>query len=163
MGLSTADILGLPDSPQKRAMLAQLRVGSPKPFTEVTASYVRVTIDTPKGVRAVNPLNTRKHWRVDQKRAKSQLNATVEMLATIRLPPLPVKVRMVRLAPCLMDDDGCSAALKHFRDGVAKVYGVDDGDRQAYQWEPDQERSSSWAVRIEIQSVPARPAGGTQP
>lgn len=151
MNLTTSDILALPDGPQKRAMVRALGLSNASPSFVADGSKLVVTL---AGSRAVNPLNTRKHWRVDQKRAKAQLSETVAALTGKPMPSLPVTVRLVRMAPSVMDDDNLAASLKHYRDGVAKVYGTDDGDGDAYRWVPDQERSSTWGVRIEIE--PAR-------
>lgn len=62
----------------------------------------------------------------------------------------PWSVRLVRLGPRDMDDDGVVSALKSVRDAFAAFVGVDDKHRSVVRYAYDQERAKEHGVRIEV-------------
>jgi hypothetical protein len=90
----------------------------------------KVTVSIPNLV-TVSELNTREHWAVRAKRAKTQ-RFTTEVLLRSKLGRYlwtgrKVVVTMTRLGRRNLDDDNLAGAMKHVRDGVADWMGVDDG------------------------------------
>lgn len=65
------------------------------------------------------------------------------------LPTLPLVVALTRVGPRLFDDDNNVSSLKHARDEIAEMLGVDDGDPRA-KWVYDQRVGKQYAVEIEI-------------
>lgn len=63
----------------------------------------------------------------------------------------PVRVRLTRLAPRLLDDDNLQAALKHVRDGVADALGLHDDDPRLH-WSYAQQRERRYAVLVDIEA-----------
>lgn len=104
-------------------------------------------------LKTVNPLNKREHWATRAKRAKNERYVTGMWLkvrsAFTPFPALPATVTLTRLAPRVMDSDGLAASFKAVRDGVQDAYGVDDGS-DLFRWEYRQEKSKTYAVRIDI-------------
>lgn len=108
-----------------------------------------------------NPTNAREHWGARAKRVKAQRAAVGLMLRANgvgwRLRPLQtgerLHVRLVRVSPRRMDDDGSIAALKHVRDEVAAFFCVDDGS-PLYAWTYAQAVGKPSAVRIELAVMP---------
>ena len=95
------------------------------PVAALPPGAVVVTID---GLRLVNPLNNRKHWRTVSKRGRDE-KAAVALALRGRTPPaLPVVVTIARVGRGTMDGDGLQASAKHVRDSVAAWLGCDDGD-----------------------------------
>lgn len=62
----------------------------------------------------------------------------------------PWLVRLVRLGPREMDDDGAVSALKSVRDAFAAFVAVNDKHRHIVRYSYDQERSKEFGVRIEV-------------
>lgn len=62
----------------------------------------------------------------------------------------PWDVRLVRLGPREMDDDGVVSALKSVRDAFARFVAVDDKHRHIVRYRYKQERSKEFGVRIEV-------------
>lgn len=117
-----------------------------------------ITVVVP--VSTVSEANAHEHWRKRQQRAKRQRGSVVCHLLEhrYRLPKLPVRVTLTRLSPRQLDSDNAVGAMKHCRDGVADVFGVDDGDER-YEWVVRQEKSKRPGVRITIEPAPpASPA-----
>jgi hypothetical protein len=112
-------------------------------------------------VRTQSEQNNRQHWRPVSKRAKQQRGVTVMVLRGMMRPrpQAPCVVLLRRVAPGELDDDNLQGALKHVRDGVADVLGIDDRDPRVL-WKYDQRRvgragkgklpGSEYAVEIEI-------------
>jgi hypothetical protein len=95
--------------------------------------------------------NTRGHWRANHERKTREKTVTAWALRGAgRLPPLPAHVVITRLAPRLLDDDNLPSATKYMRDEIARAYDVDDSPRSPLTWEYRQERSKTYAVRIQI-------------
>jgi len=69
------------------------------------------------------------------------------------------RIRMIRISPGTLDDDNLRGAFKAIRDGIAKFFGVNDGDQARWQWEYDQEKGPSrkkdprnaYAIRVEYE------------
>jgi hypothetical protein len=108
-------------------------------------------------VRTYNLTNARTHWRVRSKRVREQREAVTYVLLGADwsalpkpTPETPWAVRLVRLGPREMDDDGVVSAMKATRDAVAAFIGVDDRDRKRVRYWYDQEKSKDVGVRIEI-------------
>jgi len=102
-------------------------------------------------VRTSTPGNAREHWRVAGKKAKMQRQAAKWTLQGRKLPPFPVRVKLIRCSSGKLDRHNLPGALKHVIDGVADAYGVDDGDPR-WVFEFDQEKSKLVGVRVEIES-----------
>lgn len=101
-------------------------------------------------------------------RVKAQRSAVKQVLASTfgaHVPPLHVvlgnvatpnriEVRLVRLAPGLLDDDNLRGALKAVRDAVAAWIGIDDRNPIA-SWAYDQTRAPQhvYRVRIEVEDL----------
>lgn len=95
-------------------------------------------------LRLVAQVNSREHWRTTNKRAQVQ-KITTWAIATAALHRVrckyddvfqpsvhaPYRVRIVRVGPKRMDDDNVIGSAKAVRDTIAKILGVDDGDRAA--------------------------------
>lgn len=97
--------------------------------------------------------NAKGHWRQKATRAKAQRTTTALFVQRLTRPGLPATVRMVRIGKRLLDSDNLAGSLKHVRDGIADVYGVDDGS-PLYTWVCEQEIGIDYAVRIEILPSP---------
>lgn len=95
------------------------------PVAALPTGAVVVTID---GLRLVNPLNNRKHWRTVSKRGRDEKAAVAAALRGRTPPALPVVVTITRVSPGRLDDDGATASAKHVRDSVAAWLGCDDAD-----------------------------------
>lgn len=117
-----------------------------------------IRIDLP--IRTRNPLNTRRSWRAVAREAR-ETKAVVEMAlrahvwSIVHAPTKPERlvVTLTRVSAGKMDaHDDLRAALKHCVDGVASVFGVDDGDA-FWEWRYAQEKCArgTFGVRIEIQ------------
>lgn len=114
-------------------------------------------------VRTVSEANAHEHWRRRQKRALQQrLAVWAYWKAVPRTVELPVVVRLTRVAPRAMDSDNAVGALKHVRDEIAELLGVDDGPQEKrVTWEyPPQEKGArnEYAVIIEVEPRPANTA-----
>lgn len=105
--------------------------------------------------------NNRESWRMASKRASAQRSLTALLLHQLGAADWRTqvnRVRFVRLAPKLMDDDNCIGSMKRIRDGVAAwIAGEnhpkgkgDDGPSCGVVWEYAQETSTHYGVRIEI-------------
>lgn len=104
-------------------------------------------------MRLKGSLNAREHWRARASRVRREREAAHWTLMDAKRPPLPVVVRLVRIAPRSLDDDNLQGVFKAIRDGVADAYGIDDKDRSRIRFEYDQERGAprQYGVRIEVQ------------
>ncbi len=121
-----------------------------------------MTITIP-GLRLINGLNVREHWRSRAARAKREKDVTMKSFTVASVqaggcPRLPVHVVLTRIGKRKMDA-GCgnNASLKNVRDAVAYMYGVDDGDESRITFRYEQEVGRQYGVRIEIQSRPPPP------
>lgn len=102
-------------------------------------------------VLVVSEANKREHWATVANRKKNQAMIMDAYLRGVTLPPLPVTVRMVRLAGRLMDSDNLSGSFKKCRDFLAAMYGVDDGPGGPIEWETDQRIEPRDGIEIRIE------------
>lgn len=106
-------------------------------------------------LRVVSEANAHTHWRVRQKRAKTQ-RAIVALVWAAQGHPRnrkPANVILTRLAPRRLDSDNAVGAMKHVRDEIALLCGFDDRD-ESVRWQYAQERAKGYAVRCEIEWAP---------
>jgi len=96
--------------------------------------------------------NSRAHWRSKASRVKRERQAAHWRMMDAKRPPLPVEVRLVRIAPRALDDDNLQGVFKAVRDGVADAYGIADNDKTKIRFTYDQERGKphQYGVRIEV-------------
>lgn len=96
--------------------------------------------------------NAREHWRARSSRTRREREAAHWTLLDAKRPKLPVVVRLVRIAPRMLDDDNLVGVFKGIRDGVADAYGIDDRDKAKIQFICEQERGAphQYGVRIEV-------------
>lgn len=80
------------------------------------------------GLKTVSESNLHEGWRKRHDRRRIARSATLAILSAYARPPLPVTVRLVRVAPRTLDSDNLQGSLKAIRDGVADWLGVDDGN-----------------------------------
>lgn len=113
------------------------------------------------GLRTYNVTNVRMHWRVRMARTQAVRDSVTEALYaedwTLQAPSerTPWDVRLVRLGPREMDDDGVVSALKGVRDALAAFVGVDDKQRRLVRYSYDQRPSKEWGVEIHIHPRPS--------
>lgn len=104
-------------------------------------------------IRTVSEANSHEHWRMRQKRAKSQRNEC-HLKAKARMarfpPQPPLQVHLTRIGVRKLDSDNLQGALKHVRDGIADALGIDDGRDDLVTWTYSQELGKEYAVRIEV-------------
>lgn len=62
------------------------------------------------------------------------------------------RVELVRIGPGKPDDDNVVGAFKGIRDGIAKSFGVDDGDPR-WRWEYDKSRDGGEAGRYAVRMI----------
>lgn len=107
-------------------------------------------------LRTVNSLNVREHWAKRAKRAKAE-RKDAYYGASDALPRLttvmPLTLLITRIAPRVMDDDGCIASMKNIRDGIADWLGVNDGS-DAVKWTYAQRKGEPKEYAVEIEIVP---------
>lgn len=108
-------------------------------------------------VRTVNLTNARMHWRARSKCVREQREAVTYVLLGADwsalpkpTPETPWDVKLVRLAPRELDDDGVVSALKAPRDAVAAFVGVDDRHKHIVKYEYDQRREREYGVEITV-------------
>jgi hypothetical protein len=115
-----------------------------------------ITIDVP--IRTVSEANNREHWRTKNKRKQAQQSAVQTYFITSGWyldrdrPDAPYLVTLTRFGKRLLDDDNLASSFKGVRDQVAKILGVNDGDRAAVLWKYRQQIDRSYGVRIHIKS-----------
>lgn len=110
---------------------------------------IRITVP----VRTKNPNNNIEPWRKVSARARKEKEIVTLMLCGKPLPVAPVTVQLTRHGKGNrpMDSDGLAASLKHVRDSVAAVYGLDDADPRIVFLEPKQATAAKeYGVTIEI-------------
>jgi len=115
-------------------------------------SRIAYTVTVP--VTVVSEANQREHWAVRRKRKERQQMAVAAFVRRHLLPPLPVVVTMTRLyagrQKAMDKGDNLEGSMKHVRDEIARIYGVDDGS-PLYTWRVDQQRGDATGVRITVE------------
>jgi hypothetical protein len=104
--------------------------------------------------KTVSEANAREHWAQKAKRAAAQRGLAL-LLCRAELgtpPPLPLRIRMVRISPRGFDTDNLAGSQKHLRDGIADWLGIDDRDPRV-EWVYLQERAKGPATRVEIENT----------
>lgn len=112
------------------------------------------------GLQLPNFANGGVHWRVKAKKvAAIRETVTYHLLATdwSALPKptvdTPWTVRLSRMGPRLLDDDGVVSACKSARDAIAAFIGVNDRDRHVVRYDYELEPSrltGPYGLTIEI-------------
>jgi len=107
------------------------------------------------GIRLVSPNVTFRNASMlsrmrTARQARKQRDDVLLVLQTQKRPKLPVAVTITHHGPSEIDGhDNLTVAAKHIADAVAEWFGVADKDKRI-QWYYDQQRSSRYAVSIEI-------------
>lgn len=120
-----------------------------------------LTIDAP--MTLPNPTNLREHWAAKARRVKAQRLSVALLLRANgvgwRLRQLVagerLAVRLTRIAPRQLDDDGNVAAFKAVRDEVAEFFGINDAS-PLIRFEYAQAKGKPSAVRIDFAIEPRR-------
>ena len=117
-------------------------------------------IDVLLPVRTWSEANLRAHWAKRARRARKQREAARLLVRAARPALLPksgsIAITLTRIAPRVLDTDNLASGLKAVRDGVADALGVDDGSsRLTWRYEQARGKPREYAVRVEIQAVPA--------
>lgn len=107
------------------------------------------TWSVPIPLATVSEANARGHWAARHWRAREQRAMVLLVLRSrvgVRPPPMPLRIRLVRVSPRKLDGDNLQGALKAVRDGVADYLGINDS---LDIWDYGQERGPA-GVRIEL-------------
>ena len=109
------------------------------------------------GLRTVSEMNMREsHWSRAKRSSLQRNHVTLVLRGTVAkmmAPMAPLVVTMTRLAPSSgLDSDNLVSSMKHVRDAIAKVIGIDDGDPRI-DWRVEQKRGS-WGIEIRIEVKP---------
>ena len=100
--------------------------------------------------------NAKEHWQARAKRVRKEYIIVNSFIKD--LPPLPVVVKLTRIAPRSWDSDNNIIAFKNIRDAIAKLYfpksrnGLMDSYR-GFEWEYYQTRGEPKEYGIEIEIV----------
>jgi hypothetical protein len=132
-------------------------------------------------IRTVSEANAHEHWRMRQRRAKTQRTAVVLALRAAlagvrarlagsvasdskpafmgvveRARPVSVLtyVTITRVAPGTLDSDNLAGSQKHIRDGIADALGIDDRS-PAVAWQYAQRKGPPGYYGVEIEIAPA--------
>lgn len=116
---------------------------------------------TIKGLRLVSEANARGSWHAGASRAAEQRRATWLALRPHRPVGVPCVVRIVRIAPSMLDDDNLARAAKAVRDEVASWLSIDDRDPRV-SWCVAQAKGGvrEYAVRIIVRPWSPSESGG---
>ena len=117
-----------PPAPAKRPGRGSARPATPDARTGALDAAAGVVVVELPGLRLVNPLNQRSHWRTVSARGKREKAAVAAALRGRVPPALPVVVTITRVSQGRLDDDGATASAKHVRDATATWLGCDDAD-----------------------------------
>jgi len=137
-----------PPAPAKHPGRGSARPATPDARTGALDAAAGVVVVELPGLRLVNPLNQRSHWRTVSARGKREKAAVAAALRGRVPPALPVVVTITRVSPGRLDSDGCVASAKHARDSVALWLGADDADPRVA-WRVVQAKGKA-AVRIAV-------------
>lgn len=113
------------------------------------------------GLRLVSEANARGSWHAGASRAAEQRRATWLALRPHRPVAVPCVVRIVRIAPSMLDDDNAARAGKGIRDEIAAWLGVDDRDPRV-SWCVSQAKGGvrEYGVRIIVRPWSPSESGG---
>ena len=109
-------------------------------------------------MRTVSEANQREHWTKRNKRKQAQQKEVMaewkHWIGTGRVN-LPCRVTFTRYSSKLLDTDNLAGSMKHARDMVSKLLGVDDGPTAPVEWVYRQEqiKKRQHRVQIEVQSL----------
>ena len=143
--------LAIPTKPPRKARGTGKWSVDKATLTNAVVSVPRGTREVLLPIRTVTESNTGGSWRRKSARAKRQREITGLYVRRMDLPQMPVTVRMVRIGKRLMDvGDNLPSSLKHVRDEIAAVYGVDDGDER-WDWRYEQEIGDEYGVRVKLE------------
>lgn len=127
----------------------------------VLAAY---TID---GLRLPSVANLREHWSKRAKRTKTHRTlalAYTRVALRAPLPPGPLDVSLVRIAPRALDSDNLASACKGLRDGIADALGIDDGDpRLTWTYGQRQGAPRQYGVQVAVVAPGARQSAPSEP
>ena len=112
-------------------------------------------------IRLISEANTHDHWTKKHKR-KKVIQSAIHYYwknARIRNVRLPVDIYLIRVAPRTFDYDNLVTALKSTRDTISDLLipGLAPGradDSPEISFTYGQEKSKSYALRIEIREAP---------
>ena len=105
-------------------------------------------------IRTVSALNAREHWRVRQRRAKSEREAVAWAMSCTVAVPIPCVVTIIREGKGTLDDDNLQGAGKHVRDAVADWLGVNDNDKRV-SWMYEQRKAKDYSVWVRVVGIVA--------
>jgi hypothetical protein len=110
-------------------------------------------------IHLVSEANMREHHMAKHRRNVAQQDA-VAKLARLKIRrakiTLPCAVTIFRIAPKDLDDDNRTGAGKHVRDALAKLLGVNDGDKRVT-WTVEHRRGKvrEYACAVRLTWTPA--------
>lgn len=98
--------------------------------------------------------NQREHWRARSKRLAmhKELAFTECRKRGAKDGLFPYCVRLVRCGPRKLDSDNLQGAFKAIRDGIAKAFGVDDGDEQI-EWLYGQQKEKTVRIAVLVEAM----------
>ncbi len=103
-------------------------------------------------VRVTTESNAKENFWTKHRRAKNQRKIVAICVPRSQLPPMPAIVTMTRIGKGEMDDDNVASSLKHVRDEIANLYGVDDGPKSPLRFVVADQEKGDYAVRVTIVS-----------
>jgi hypothetical protein len=65
----------------------------------------------------------------------------------------PLRITLTRIGPRKLDNDNAVASMKHVRDSLARVLGINDGDETAAVWDYGPQQAGKYAVRVRIEGA----------
>jgi len=105
-------------------------------------------------IHTKTPGNTRRHWTIEAREAREQRTMVKNRLKyACNLPPLPVRVKLTRYSPRMLDKHNTWGAMKHIIDGIADAFGIDDSDERLVIEQPQQKIAKTHAVLVEIETI----------
>lgn len=122
------------------------------------ARVVEVAFYAP--VRIESEMNRREHWAARRRRFADQERAVSYSWPKPRYRDYgaadgnaKVLVTLTRIAPRPLDQDNLVGGFKAVVDEIARVIGIDDGDkRMTYRYEQGKGKPKEYAIRVEIKS-----------
>lgn len=140
-------------TPAVRALLAKAQRRDPPITTEVTRDGATLVIVL-HGVKMPSLANESR-WKAANRAKQAQSKVLRPLLAALPVPPLPLDVEIVRVAPKLTDPSNCAITAKRIIDDLAKWCTVDDRTEDVVRYTVRQERGDV-CVRIRVGPMRAR-------